>query len=535
MLLASTLMILSGCSFDSGVSVSAGITQMNVLNDSLNASSSSCAAYEIFVGSYRDSNGDGIGDINGITESLDHISGMGFDMIWLTPVFTSPTYHKYDVEDYYTIDPSFGDLSDLEELINECHERGISVITDFVMNHTSVEHEWFIEASDAVRGCLTEEDLEEAASQCEYVDYYNFSMSGGSGYVKLPDSEVYYEAEFWEGMPDLNLSSEAVRNELLDAASYWLSEGVDGFRLDAVTYFYSGSDQGNIDYLTGFVDRVRSVAPSSYIVCEAWTDPITYIPYYQSGVDGMFNFSFSGKDGVIGRVAGGLSPASSYGSSVADYQERLEELAGVPLSSDASFYTNHDMGRSAGYFAGDEASYRVRLAGALNLLMSGRTFVYYGEEIGMKGSGSDENFRAPMYWSDDPSFNGLCQPPPGMAQFEMKYPSLEDQIDDPLSVYNYYRQAVLLRSYFPVISRGEVTFYPELSDDNICVIEKTDGEGDTPVLIAINTSSNEQTVDLSALPYDQLAAVLAVSYDEATLSGGTLTLPPFFIAVLTGS
>lgn len=509
-------------------------TQMNTLNDSLTPAGVSNAAYEIFVGSYRDSNGDGVGDLAGVTESLDYIDGMGFDMIWLTPICKSPTYHKYDVADYREIDPEFGTIEDLEILIEESHARGIKVITDLVMNHTSVENEWFVEASEAVRECTSEVELEAAAEECLYVDYYNFNLDGGSGYSKLPDSEVYYEAQFWSGMPDLNLDNESLREELADIADYWLSIGVDGFRLDATTYYYSGSDQSNINYLSWFNDYVKADFPDAYIVCEAWTDELTYIPYYGSGVDGMFNFSFSGQSGVIARVANGQAPASYYGSSIEAYQTRLLELGGVPLSSDASFYTNHDMGRSAGYYAGDEASYRVRLAGAMNLLMSGRSFVYYGEEIGMKGAGSDENFRAPMYWSADPTYAGLCDGPEGMGSFEMKYPSAEEQMNDPLSIYNYYRQAVLLRSYFPVISSGECIYHDELSNESVCVIEKADDNGNTPVLIVINTSAEACTVDVSSLPYDQLSAVLAVSYDEAVLSGGSLELPGYYVAVLTG-
>ena len=524
---------MSACSFSSGVSEKDGITQMNVLNDNLEQVASSNAAYEIFVGSYCDSNGDGVGDIAGITSKIDYISGMGFDMIWLTPICTSPTYHKYDVADYLTIDSSFGTIGDFEELISESHARGVSVITDFVMNHTSSEHPWFLEASEAVQDCHSEADLEAARETCEYVDYYNFAMESSAGYVNLPGTDVYYEAQFWEGMPDLNLANPSVRSELEGAAEYWLSEGVDGFRLDATTYYFSSANQSNIETLTWFNDYVKNIDPDAYIVCEAWTDAATYIPYYESGVDGIFNFSFSGQNGTIAKVAGGVLPAFSYGEAIEAYQASLLATGFASLADDASFYTNHDMGRSAGYFAGDESPYRTRLAGALNLLMSGRTFVYYGEEIGMKGSGRDENFRAPMYWSSDASYEGLCNPPSGMDSFEMKFDSLEDQMNDPLSIYNYYREAVLLRTRFPVISTGSCTYYDSLSSDSICVIEKTDELGNTPVLIVINTSSEAQSVDVSSLSYDELSAVLAVSYEEATLRGGTLELPPYFVAVLT--
>ena len=161
--------------------------------------------YEIFVYSFCDSDGDGIGDINGIRSKLDYIEDLGFDAIWLTPVHPSPTYHKYDVTDYFTIDPVFGTLEDYEALIAECHERGIKVIMDMVLNHTSTEHGWFKEASDYLRELP--DDWEPDPSYCQYFDYYNFSRESKEGYAPLEGTNWYYEARFWSGMPDLNLSS----------------------------------------------------------------------------------------------------------------------------------------------------------------------------------------------------------------------------------------------------------------------------------------------------------------------------------------
>jgi len=533
-LIMSTSILFSACSSSLKVSEEEGITQMQVLNDTIDAEegSSSNAAYEIFVGSFCDSDGDGTGDLAGIVSSLDYIESTGFDMIWLTPVCESPTYHKYDVADYLTIDSEFGTMEDYETLIEECHSRGIRVITDFVMNHTSSQNEWFVEACEALRNSSS---IEEAAGLCPYVNYYNFTTENSSGYTQVSGTDFYYESQFWSEMPDLNLMNEDVRAELEEIAAFWLSKGTDGFRLDATTYYVTGADQSNIEILSWFSDYVKSVNPDAYIVCEAWTDPGVYLTYYQSGVDSMFNFKFSGQNGTIAAVASGRSPAMNYGIAIEDYQTLISEESGgsADITNDAPFYTNHDMGRSAGYFAGDESEARTKLAGALNLLMSGHCFVYYGEEIGMKGSGKDENFRAPMYWSEDSSRSGMCDGPADMDSFEMKFPSLEVQTDDPLSIYNYYRHAVELRILFPAIASGTTELIEDLSDDNICVIKKS-AEGMDDVLIVINTSADSHEIDISgAGDFDELSAVLAVSYEEAALDGSTLTIPGFFIVVIT--
>ena len=188
--------------------------------------------YEIFVGSFCDSDGDGIGDLNGIRSKLDYIEGLGFNALWLTPVHPSSTYHKYDVDDYYAIDPSFGTMEDYEALLKECHDRGIKVYLDLVLNHTSDDHGWFRAASDYLHELPADWDPD--PSYCKYFDYYNFKREPADGYTQLEGTGWYYESRFWSEMPDLNLSSEAVRKEIRGIMMYWLEKGADGFRLDAV-------------------------------------------------------------------------------------------------------------------------------------------------------------------------------------------------------------------------------------------------------------------------------------------------------------
>lgn len=495
------------------------------------------SCYEVFVYSFYDGNGDGIGDLKGLTERLDYINDgdpstdtdLGCTGIWLMPIMPSPSYHKYDVTDYMAIDPQYGTMEDFKAFLEAAHQRGIDVIIDFVMNHTSSDHPWFQEASGYLRGLEAGEGPDLAA--CPYVDYYNFSREPST--CKLEGTEWYYEAPFWSGMPDLNLKSEAVRAELEEIVDFWLDLGVDGFRLDAAKEFVSGATNANVEILTWFNDMVKSKKSDAFIVAEVWTDLGTYAQYYASGVS-CFNFAFGNSDGVIPNTVKHVSgaDASSYGRAIMKLQEAL--AAYDPDYIDSPFYTNHDMGRAAGHYFNEYSAQQTKMAQALNLLMSGSTFLYYGEELGMKGSGKDENKRAPMYWSDDAEYPGLCDGPADMEDVAMKFPGFEDQKADGDSIFWFVAQTIRLRNAYPAIARGTAVLEEAVSNENVCVLRKTWGEEE--VLLAFNISETPQSVDLSGLTVSggspELGGVLVSTAEEPALKDGTLSLPMYSVAVL---
>ena len=503
--------------------------------------------YEIFVYSFCDSDSDGTGDLGGVRNKLDYIQDLGFDQIWLMPVCPSPTYHKYDVTDYMAIDPAYGTLEDFEALISDCHERGIRVITDLVLNHTSSQHPWFLEAAEYLKSLP--DGAAADASACPTLDYYHFTQTPESGYAQIPDTSWYYEARFWEGMPDLNLDSEAVRGEIRKILSFWLEEGVDGFRLDAVTYYYTGNDEQNIRFLNWVKDTADESAAdladaggsfSPYIVCEAWIDQSLYAAYYASGVDSMFDFAYAGAEGLLAKTVKGQVSAQKFTDSLKAEQELFASFSDSYVN--APFYTNHDLDRSAGYYAYDDGS-RTKFALGLNLMMSGNAFLYYGDEIGMKGSGKDENKRAPMLWvpedTENPSAAGMCTGPEGMDSIKQKFPSAAEQENDPLSVLNYTKQAIAVRNKYNVIRDGIVIPIPELESDTVGAYQKVPGSPESgpdqeSVEILFNTSEETQTVDLSSLsdPFLTLTDCLCVSADPVLLDEGQLTLPPFSVAIL---
>lgn len=503
-------------------------SQLNVLDDNYRT------YYEVFLYSFYDSNGDGIGDIQGLIDKLDYINDgddttdtdLGCNGIWLMPIMPSTTYHKYDVTDYEDIDSQYGTIDDFKQLISACHERGIRVIIDFVMNHTSSQHPWFQQACEYLEGLNGAEPSE---ADCPYFGYYNFTKEPkGDVYYQVGDTDWYYEAQFWSEMPDLNLGNENVRNEFDDITSFWLDLGVDGFRLDAVKEYYSDVTDKNVEVLKWFTDMVKAKKSDAYIVGEAWTDMDTYAKYYASGMDSLFDFDFANTDGIIAdsikKTSG--STASTYGKKLASLAEEFGQYNENYI--DAPFYTNHDLGRSAGYYSGDNSEAQTKIAGAMNLLMSGSAFLYYGEELGMKGSGKDENKRAPMQWTDDADAVGMCDGPENMDTVKMKYGSLEDQQNDPLSIYNFYKQVIKLRNIYPSVARGTVTFDNDLSDDDICAITKS--YQDETVTIVFNISENAKTVDISG--NKAIGGMLTTGTDVVTLKDGKLSMPAYSVVIL---
>lgn len=509
--------------------------------------------YEVFVYSFYDSDGDGIGDLKGLTQKLDYINDgddatdtdLGCNGIWLMPIMPSTTYHKYDVTDYYGIDEQYGTMEDFDAFMAECKKRDIHVILDLVLNHTSSSHPWFIAACDYLK--QLEDGQEPDAGACPYVEYYNFSREKGAGYCEL-DGTWYYEARFWSEMPDLNLGNEKVREEIGEIVDFWLAKGVDGFRLDAAKEYYSGTVDANVEVLEWFNGMVKEKKEDAYLVAEVWADMETYAAYYGSGIDSVFNFAFADYNGVIANAVKGTAPASGFGKALCECEEKFASYNENYV--DAPFYTNHDLSRSAGYYAGDEPERQVKMAGGMNLMMGGCAFVYYGEELGMKGSGKDENKRAPMYWSKDAAAEGMCRGPQDMDEVRMVYDSLEEQAADKASIYQYYKDAIRLRNTYPEIARGKTEFLEEKSDDQVCVIKKV-YEG-SEILLLINVSEGEKKVDVAGLTLNGKEADgnwqavcdwtdsaqtgrwifcgrLLTGEEQAVMSGTEVTMPPYSV------
>lgn len=487
--------------------------------------------YEVFVYSFCDSDGDRIGDLQGVISKLDYIADMGFNGIWLMPIMPSPSYHKYDVTDYEEIDPLYGDMEDFDRLVEECDKRGIKLIIDLVLNHTSTEHPWFVEACDYISGLG---EKEPSAAECPYYEYYNFVKGDPSSptWYKVGNTDYYYEGAFSSSMPDVNFGCEALKKEFEEIMSFWLNKGVGGFRLDAVKHFYGDMTGKNVEVLTWVNDYVKSIDPDAYMVGECWDGLPIYAQYYASGIDSFFNFEFADSSGVITKTltySGETNNAQAYAKALVRVQNAIREHREDAI--DAPFFSNHDLARGAGYMRYDER--KVKMAATLNVLMSGSVFVYYGEEIGMTGSGKDENKRAPMFWSADSQAEGMTVGPADMEPQENRFASAEEQMEAADSIYAFYKDTILLRNQNPEIARGYVERLTDITDGDIAAISKTyDG---TTIYMIYNLSETEEKV--IKLPkeqyhYTEIAGYLSVDGGEVTLQDDTLTMPCYSVVVL---
>lgn len=489
--------------------------------------------YQIFVYSFCDSNGDGIGDLKGIESKLDYIKDLGFTSIWLSPIHKSSTYHKYDVIDYYSIDSKYGTMEDFESLVKACDELGIDIYLDYVINHTSARHEWFTTAKEYLAGLMYSEEAD--ANACPYVDYYNFKMSDAcpSGWAKVPNTDNwYYECVFWDQMPDLNLDNASVREEIEKNVDFWVEKGVKGFRLDAALHYVEGNNTQSTEQLKWFVDYVASVNPELYCVAEVWSSFSTLQDFYKSGIDSLFNFSFGNKDGVLCKAllkAGDGAAGAKLSDNVITMYDAFSKVN--PKYVDGVFVSNHDTGRLAGFLGRDIN--KLKLAAGIQMMQTGCVYVYYGEELGMVGSGADENKRAPMYWSDEKVDYATKGPPNYKAQ-EHPFGSYETQKDDKNSLYNYYRNALHIRNKYPEIGRGVPSVMKEVTaqNGNVYAIAKT--YGNEQIYVLFNNSEETVTVkvDKTQFSYKGIAEQLNVADEKAKLSGEELTIPGFGGVVL---
>ena len=483
--------------------------------------------YEVFVYSYCDSDGNGIGDFKGLASKLDYLHNLGIQGLWLMPIHPSQSYHKYDVRDYYDIDPQYGTLADFDAFMAECQTRDIHVIIDLVLNHTGDDHEWFLTACEYLRSLPA--GAEPNPEECKYVDYYFFSREAGPKYHQVPGSDWYYEGQFSPDMPDVNFECEDVWTEIGDIMQFWIDKGVAGFRLDAAKEFYSGSADRNVEVLSRIQQTATAIKPDCYLVAEVWENFAQIAKYYESGITSIFNFAFGNNDGKITQViraAGNAGTVSTYATALEKADKAY--LAANPSYIDAPFLSNHDVGRIAGFANRDPN--KIKMAGAMNVLMSGSCFIYYGEELGMPGSGNDPSKRAPMLWNEARD-NGTTNPPPD-CQLPEEYPlgSLEIQEKDGASVYNYYRQIIAIRNAMPEIARGRTTAETALNVGCVSAQRKT--WDDKTCIILMNIDEKAAEVDLSAYADWTLAASVSANGEKISMKGTALNLPAYGLAVL---
>lgn len=457
--------------------------------------------YEVFVRSFYDSDGNGIGDLKGLTEKLDYlndgVSGKGDDLgvnaIWLMPIFASPSYHGYDTTDYKAINPDYGTMEDFDLFLKEAHRRGIRVILDLVINHTSSRNPWFMKS---------------ASSKKKYENYYVWSKKLPSGEWQRPwgggntsavwhynaTRHAYYYAAFSGGMPDLNLTEPKVIQEVKDIAKFWLDKGVDGFRLDAARYMIEeGPGKGQADtpstllFWKNFETFIRSVKSDSMTVGEVWTGTSTVSRYYQNGQGLDLCFDFELADAIL--------RGARYGA-MKDVAKKIEEKTKFPAPRRfyAPFLSNHDQTRAMTVLGKDIRS--AKIAAAILLVQPGTPFLYYGEEIGMPNSvySDDRAKRTPMMW-DHTVNNGFTS---GKSIWNLpsgydEKGTVKYQISRKDSLLSFYRKLIQIRKNNPELQSDDIRVR-ELGNTKVILIERV-SDGNVSYLLA-NGSKQSQKVTL---------------------------------------
>jgi len=486
--------------------------------------------YEIFVGSFSDSNGDGVGDIRGIINRLDYLNdgdpdsgeSLGVEGLWLTPIFKSSSYHKYNVTDFYTIDPSFGTQDDLWELLELCHDRGMIVILDLPINHTSSANQLFGNFVAAHR---------DGDTSNKYYEYFSYIRQGetapyGRTYSQIPSSTDLYECNFDTGMPELNYDCEDVRTEMLAVAKHYLDLGVDGFRFDAAKYIYYGDEASNVDFWSWYIGELKKIKSDVYTVAEVWDSDAKVTMYYPA-LD-CFDFTGSGVSGIIATSAQ-AGDVTNYTKYVARFLSTNTAKRNTALYM--PFITNHDMDRAAGFLT--LVSGRAHMAASLYILTPGSPFIYYGEEIAMKGSrggeNTDANRRLAMFWGDEDT----VKDPTGATYDVSKQTngSVADQLKNGDSLLSHYKKLIMIRKANPEIARGE---YVSLNITDSKLGGFTSTWNGSSVCVLHNTSSNSTfTVDLSTVTDLSFTTINAVAgLGNATLEGTVVTVEPQTTVVL---
>lgn len=510
-------------------------------------------AYQIYPKSFKDSNGDGVGDLKGITEKLDYLQKLGIDILWLSPIYKSPFIDQgYDISDYYAIDPIFGTMEDMEELIAEGKKRGISIIMDLVVNHCSSHHEWFQKA-------LADPDG-------PYADYFYFiesdkepnnweSYFGGSVWEPVPGTNKYYLHSFHKDQPDLNWQNPVLREEIYKMINWWLDKGIAGFRIDAIINIKkdlewrslpSDRDNGlvpvpeslvNAQQIEPFLQELKERTFAKYnafTVGEVFNETDEELHFF-IGKDGVFSSIFDFKQTMLGQEGKGwfdhsLPTADELKESIFQAHERADSIGVL-----STIIENHDEPRGVSHYIaeGQVNDTSKKALGTIQILRKGIPFIYQGQEIGMenqvfesvedfddiatingyhvaKEAGlseeealaaiakySRDNARTPMQWSAEPGLGfsdgsaWLISPKPNVAI------NVEDQEKDPNSILNYYRQLTALYRhplYGNTIRFGDMI--PAYRDrENIIAFER---RGDKRLLVISNFQNCQATLELPA-------------------------------------
>lgn len=504
--------------------------------------------YQIYPRSFADGNDDGLGDLPGIISKLDYLADLGVDALWLSPIYPSPDKDfGYDVSNYLDIDPRFGSLSDFDLLLSEAHRRGLKIILDLVLNHTSDQHPWFLESR-------TSRDNPKAdwyIWQDEIPNRWQ-SIFGGPAWTHTPERSQYYYHMFVPEQPDVNWRNPQVRQAMLEVVRFWLERGVDGFRLDVFNMYFKDDQLRENPPKLGLraFDRQRHIYdcdrpemipllqelrgildtyPERYTVGETFLSTRDKIIQYvgQDKLHAAFNFEFTHSK---------FTPAQ-YARYILDWETLYTEHGIWPNY----VLGNHDLPRMATRYTKGEDDARLKVLMALLLTLRGTPFLYYGEEIGMRDitlkrseildppgkrywpfyKGRD-GCRSPMQWNDAPNAGFSSAKPWLPVHPNYRKRNVQTQQADPASLFQFTRQLLHLRRSHPALAHGDFTLLTKQPKDILAYLRETPQER---LLVVLNFK--DRPVHFPTLPAGRWQTLLSTNSNATHLPGATLELFPY--------
>jgi alpha-glucosidase len=518
--------------------------------------------YEIYPRSFADSNNDGIGDLKGITSKLDYLQSLGIDAIWISPCFPSPQQDfGYDVSDYENIDPMYGTLADFDTLAAEAKKRGIHIILDFVVNHTSSQHPWFLDSKSSRTSAHRDWFIWRDGKGPGQPPNNWISIFGGSSWKFDPATGQYYYHMFYDGQPDLNWRNPAVKDAMFDVTRWWYRRGVSGFRLDAVDTLFedpnlhdnpivgSGKsafgdpiEEGRYNQKLPEVHEVlrdlRKVADESdaVLIGETWTADIAELNQYY----GPGNSELQMPMDFLFTTVNQLSPAA--------FRKQIAAVNGA-AGWPTFVISNHDIVRSYDrYGDGKHNDQIAKLMAGLYLTLRGTPILYYGEEIGMKTTpptskeavrdpigrtgwpkekGRDGE-RTPMQWDTSANAGFSAGKPWLPVPPTYKTHNVATESADKNSVLEFYKQVLHLRHTNPALLDGD---YTALNENDPHVLSYLRKYKDQVVLVALNMSESPQKADLALKRngFTQVKSLLAAG--KSSVQGDVVSLEPFGVYI----
>ena len=478
--------------------------------------------YQILVYAFADSNGDGIGDFKGIADKAPYLKELGVEGLYLSPIHPASAYHGYDVTDYYGVRSLYEvDGYTFQNLVDDLKAIDIVIILDMVFNHSGVNHLWFYQAQDAYG----------RDEPNPYIDWYNFSKTQDA---KHPWGSInrYYEGIFSSSMPDFNFDNPEVREEFIKIGKYWMAKGVAGFRLDAAMHIftdYSGGDKWNgdilsknVEFWTEFQTEVAKDYPNFYMVGEVWTAQPKLESYYATNIDSLFNFDHATR--AQGQLFGTASLAVGFDSHQRNIRQRQADAI------EANFLSNHDKPRLSTSLSNQNI---LKMLGAMTVLAPGNSFIYYGEEVGLRAEGTssipDRVYRTPMPWGDDyVTDSGSYGNGNNLTSTTVSGLSAHGQLSDPSSLFIYYQQAIRLKREHFELRAGTVGVVN--SGSPVVSAHTMTYEGVTKLVIH-NGSSSSYTFN-SPITLGDILDGISVSWTPSSRNGNTVTLPAYSSTII---